>query len=200
MYVNVKNLEATGENVVVKMLKWPTTFTSTTIVIPEYVNNSYDNGRELYLGEVFSSNDEKIKKGDFIAVDIFFGVHVPSEVRTEKIKIIPASGVVLKSSKKLNVMSDIVNMEPGKDRLFLKIRKKEAITAGGIIIPDVVISQDPTAEDIRIAEVVKADVEGFSAGDVVVLEAYAGKGVYLNADKELYLVCYATDVLAKITT
>ena len=198
MYLNVNDLEATGDNVVIKMLKWPATFTSSTIIQPTG-NNDYDNGRELYLAEVYSSNDAHIKTGDYIAIDIFFGVHVPSAVRTDKIKIVPASGIVLRSSKKLEVMSDIAKMEPGKDRLFLKVRKKEAVTAGGIIIPDTIVGQDPTAEDVRIAEVVRTDVDAFSEGDVVVLEAYAGKGVFLDSEKELYLVCYASDVLAKIT-
>ena len=197
MYVNVNDLEATKDNVVVKMIKWPEPLNGSKI-IQTTKNNSYDNGRELYLGEVYSSGDDFIKKGDYIAVDIFYGSHVPSEVRTDKIKIIPSSGIVLKSSKKLNVMSDITKMDPGKDRLFLKLRKKEAVTAGGIIIPDVVVSQDPTAEDIRIGDVIKSNDENFSEGDVVVLEAFAGKGVYLSPEKELYLVCYASDVLAKI--
>lgn len=197
MYVNVNDLEALPGNLVLKMVKWPSTFT-TTLLIPDSVSNSYDNGRELYLGEVKSSGDSSYVAGDFVAISMYFGVHVPSEVRTEKIKIVPATGVVLKSVKMLEVMSDVSKMEPGINRILVKLKKKESKTAGGLYIPDDVLSQDPTAQDVRVAEVVKSNDATVSAGDVVLLEAGVGQDVYLDAEKDLYIVCYGIDVLAKI--
>jgi len=199
MYVNVNDLEATKGNVVLNLRKWPSTIESTAnIIIPDSVRNKYDNGRELYLGEVTSSGDENFITGDTVAVDIFYGVHVPSESRVGKVKIVPASGIVLKYSKKFKVMSDIVKMQPGIDRILIKLRKKESITASGIHIPTETLSQDPTAQDIRVADVIRSSADSIDEGDVVVIEAFTGKDVYLDVDSDLYVVCYAFDIVAKI--
>jgi len=199
MYVNVNDLKAAGDNVVLKLKKWPSTFLSDSgIIAPNSAINNYDNGRELYLGEVMDSADAHFDKGDFVAIDIFFGVHVPSENRLDKIKIVPATGIVLKSKTELKVMSDIIKMEPGINRLFIKLRKKEAVTAAGIHIPAETLAQDPTAQDVRIADVIKSTVDDFKSGDVIMIEAFAGKDVYLDGDKNLFTTCYASDVVAKI--
>jgi co-chaperonin GroES (HSP10) len=197
MYVNVNDLVAANDNVVLKMVKWPSAFTSSVLVQSD-TSNTYDNGRELYLGEVKSSGSKAFTSGEFVAIDIYFGSHVPSEVRTEKIKIVPASGIILKGKEKLNVMSDILKMDPGIDRIIVKLKKKESVTAAGIHIPDVVLSQDPTAQDVRMGEVIKSNSEGVMTGDLVIIEAFVGKSFYLDADKSLFLVCYGNDILAKI--
>lgn len=197
MYVNVETLKATNDNVVLKMRTWPSSFASSTLYIPDAAVNKYDNGRELYLGEVVSSGDSFFTRGELVAVDIYFGVHVPSEVRTEKIKIVPSSGIVLKG-KEIKSMSDITKMSPGVDRIFLKLRKKESITASGIHIPDDTLKQDPTAQDVRIADIIGSSVEGYDVDDTVVVEAFTGKDVFLDEDDNLYVVCYAADILAKI--
>ena len=195
MYVDVNKLEATNDNVVLQIKKWPSSFLASKLVTT--AENRYDNGRELYLGEVKSSANPYYESGDLVAVDIYFGSHVPSENRTEKIKIVPATGIVLKS-KEFKVMSDIVNMEPGIDRIFVKLRRKESITAAGIHIPTEVLAQDPTAQDVRIADVLKSNASEIKAGEVVVLEAFTGKDVYLDSNKDLHVICYATDILGKI--
>ena len=197
MYVKVDELEATNDNVVLKMVKWPSSFGESKLILPDSAN-SYDNGRELYLGEVMDSANKEFSSGDFVAVDIYFGVHVPSEKRTEKIKIVPASGIVLKKDKKLEVMSDITTMHPGIGRVFLKVRKKEAKTASGIIIPDTVIGQDPTAQDVRIADIIESNDTNFKAGDTVIFEEYSGKEIYLDSDNNLFKICYGDDIMAKI--
>jgi len=116
MYVKVGDLVATSDNVVLKIKKWPSTIRGIKglggLIVPDSVNQ-YDNGRELYLGEVVNSDNDFYKVGDDVAVDIYFGSHVPSEEKSVKIKIVPATGIVLKSEKPLEVMGDITKMEPG---------------------------------------------------------------------------------------
>jgi len=196
MYLELNELEATKGNLVLRIIHWPASAVSTSIISVK--NNTYDNGRELYLAEVTSSGSDKIKEGEYIAVDIFYGAHIPSANKNDKIKIVPDTAAVLHNKEKLEVMGDIVKMEPGIDRILVKLKKKEAITSGGIIIPDTVIANDPTAEDVRIGEVIDSDVKEFKAGDNIVIEAFIGKDVYLDIEKNLYITCYASDVLAKL--
>lgn len=196
MYVNKEKVEAVNDNVVLKIEKWPSSFTS-NIIIPSGIEG-YDNGRELYLGKVVSTDNDDIEKDQYVAIDIYFGSHIPSEVRTEKLKIVPFTGIVLMGTKKFKVMSDVIKMSPGKDRVLLKLRKKETVTAGGIHIPEETLAQDPTAQDVRFAEVVKSSDPGIKAGETVMIEAFVGKDIYLNEDKELHIVCYVHDILAKI--
>ncbi|MCK5788530.1 MAG: hypothetical protein KAH32_06005 [Chlamydiia bacterium] len=198
MYVNVNEIKATNKNVVIEIIKWPASFSSSNLVTP--MNSSYDNGRELYLAEVVNSDDAEFRPGTFIAIDIYYGFHVPLLDQTKKVKIIPSAGIVLKGKKKLDVMSDVAKMEPGKDRILIKLKKKEEKTVGGIIIPSEVLGQDPTAQDIRFADVVEINksVKGIKKGDVVVVEATVGKDIYLDSDAALHVVCYATDVLGTV--
>jgi len=196
MYVNKEKIEAVNDNVVLKIEKWPSSFNS-NIIVPSGIAG-YDNGRELYLGKVVSSSNKKLKKDQYVAIDIYYGTHLPSEVRTEKLKIVPYTGIVLHGKKEFKVMSDIIKMTPGENRVLIKLQKKESVTAGGIHIPAEVLAQDPTAQDVRFAEVVNSSVDHIKKGETVVIEAFVGKDVYLNEDKELYVVCYADDILAKI--
>jgi co-chaperonin GroES (HSP10) len=201
MYVKLEELEATKDNVVLEIIKWPATFTGVSgvsnIIAPNSVNQ-YDNGRETYLGKVQSSGHKKFNSGDYVAVDIYYGSHLPSEEKEKKIKVVPATGIILKTNKELKVMGDITKMEPGIDRIILKLRKKESKTIGGIIIPEATLSQDPTAQDVRIGDVIKSADKNFKPGDIAVIEAFGGKDVYLDFNKDLYVVCYAHDILAKV--
>lgn len=197
MYVKSNELKATGENVVLEIVKWPNPFMGSTLIAPSGVNN-YDNGKELYIGRVIDSALKGVATGSYAAIDIYYGSHIPTENPIEKVKIVPYSGIVLKSESMLNVMSDITKMTPGKDRVFIRLIKKESKTKGGIIIPDSIISQDPTAQDVRFAEVLKSNYKGVLPGDIVVIESFAGKEVYLDSEKDLYIVCYGIDILAKV--
>jgi co-chaperonin GroES (HSP10) len=198
MFIKGEELVAQKGSVVIEIKKWPQTFKSGTIIIPENVNNSFDNGRELYVAEVLSSGSELVNKGDTVAIDIYFGVHVPSEERHRKIKIVPASGIVLKNKEKLKVMSDILKMEPGEGRLLIKLRKKENKTAGGLYIPGDSLAQDPTAQDVRFADVINPGKTDYAVGDLIVFEAFMGKEVYQDEEDFVYRLCYANDVLAKV--
>jgi len=197
MYVNKEKIEAFNDNVVLKIEKWPSSFTGSKLIVPSGIEG-YDNGRELYLGKVVSTSNNSIEKDQYVAIDIYYGSHLPSEARAEKLKIVPFTGIVLIGTKEFKVMSDVVKMTPNKDRVLLKLKKKETITAGGIHIPDEVLAQDPTAQDVRFAEVVKSAVPEVKKGETVIIESFVGKDIYLNEDKELYIVCYAQDILAKI--
>lgn len=199
MYVNVEKLEATKDNVVLEIQKWPSSIASTSLVIvPESVNR-YDNGRELYLAKVASSGNEMYKKGDTVAIDIYYGIHIPVIDATKRVKIVPASGIVLKTEKEFKVMSDLTRMEPGKDRIYIKIAPKVMMTPGGLHIPDMSASQDPTAQDIRLAEVVKSNSDEFKPGDNIIVEAEMGKDIFVDEEKNVYRICYAGDILATIT-
>jgi co-chaperonin GroES (HSP10) len=81
---------------------------------------------------------------------------------------------------------------------LIKLRKKETVTAAGIHIPTEVLAQDPTAQDIRVADVIKSNSDVVTVGATVIIEAFVGKGIYLDADKNLYVVCYGADIMAII--
>ncbi|MCK5788258.1 MAG: hypothetical protein KAH32_04640 [Chlamydiia bacterium] len=196
MYVNKGKIDAFNDNVVLKIEKWPSSFTS-NIIIQSGITG-YDNGKELYLGKVISSDNDSLKEGQYVGVDMYFGSHLPSEIRTEKLKIVPYTGIVLKGTKKFTVMSDIIKMSPGKGRVLVKLKKKETITSSGIHIPLETLAQDPTAQDVRFAEVVKSSSTSVKKGEIIVIESFVGKDIYLNEDKELYIVCYINDILAKM--
>jgi len=49
-----------------------------------------------------------------------------------------------------------------------------------------------------MGDIVKSSDDRFKEGDVVLIEAFTGKNVYLDPEKNLFVVCYATDILAKV--
>jgi len=198
MYINANDLKAENDHLVIVMKHWPNVYADSKLVVPDTATNRYDNGRELYYAEVRSSANAKFSVGDKIVVSIYFGMHVPSKDKTEKIKIIPASGVILKSDKELKVMSDVLKMDPGMDRIIIKLDKKEVKTKGGIYIPDELLKQDPTAQDVRYGEVIASKNKIANVGDRVIIEAFMGTDFYLDNDKNLYVVCYGQDIIAKI--
>jgi len=198
MYVKVDEIKARRDNVVIEIIKWPERFANTSLHVPGG-NNRFDNGWELYLGKVKSSQSKDVPEGSVIAVDIYYGVHVPLVEKERKVKIVPASGILLTNKDNLKVMSDIIKMTPGKDRVLLKLRKKDNKTAGGLFIPEENLAQDPTAQDVRFADVLTSNDPSVKDGDVVVIEEFVGKQVYLDEEKFAYRVCYADDIIAVIT-
>lgn len=199
MYVKVDELKAVAGTLVVEVVKWPSIFSpSSSVIIPAAVNSSYDNGRELYITKVIDSQEENIKKGDYVAVDIYFGVHVPLVEQHRKVKLIPASGVVLSGKEKLTIMSDLIKMTPGEGRILIKLRKKENKTAGGLYIPTEVSAQNPTAQDVRFGDVIHPGTSKYVKGDLLVIEAFMGKEVYKDSEDFAYRTCYVDNILAVV--
>ena len=78
-----------------------------------------------------------------------------------------------------------MKVKPLADRVLVKLEKKEAKTAGGIIIPDT--AQEKTQQGVVVAIGDDKEVIKVKAGQKVMYDKYAGTQIKINDEEHLIL-------------
>ena len=87
-----------------------------------------------------------------------------------------------------------MKVKPLADRVMVKLEKNEAVTAGGIFIPDT--AQEKTQQGVVVAVGDDTEVIKVKAGQKVMYDKYAG--TQIKIDGEEHLILKMADIIAVV--
>jgi chaperonin GroES len=87
-----------------------------------------------------------------------------------------------------------MKVKPLADRVMVKLEKKEAKTAGGIIIPDTAQEKTQTGTVVEVGD--DKDIIKVKAGQKVMYDKYAG--TQIEVDGVEHLILKMSDIIATI--